>query len=44
MRTHPVVLCLQDTWELDFSDQAIEGMGPLSDEAQRGTSIEGLLP
>ena len=36
MRTHPVVLCLQDTTELDFNGQAIEGMGPLSYEAQRG--------
>lgn len=33
---HPVVLCLQDTTELDFNGQAIEGLGPLSYEAQRG--------
>lgn len=33
---HPVVLCLQDTTELDFNGQAIAGLGPLSYEAQRG--------
>jgi len=33
---HPVVLCLQDTTELDFNGQAITGLGPLSYEAQRG--------
>lgn len=33
---HPVVLCLQDTTELDFNGQSIEGLGPLSYEAQRG--------
>jgi hypothetical protein len=36
MAQHPVVLCLQDTTELDFSGQEIEGLGPLSYEAQRG--------
>jgi hypothetical protein len=36
MRQHPVVLCLQDTTELDFNGQSIEGLGPLSFEAQRG--------
>jgi Transposase DNA-binding len=36
MRPHPVVLCLQDTTELDFNGQTIEGLGPLSYEAQRG--------
>ena len=36
MRQHPVVLCLQDTTELDFNGQSIEGLGPLSYEAQRG--------
>jgi len=36
MRQHPVVLCLQDTTELDFNGQDIEGLGPLSFEAQRG--------
>jgi hypothetical protein len=36
MRAHPVVLCLQDTTELDFNGQRIAGLGPLSYEAQRG--------
>jgi len=36
MAGYPVVLCLQDTTELDFNGQAIAGLGPLSYEAQRG--------
>ncbi len=36
MRQHAVVLCLQDTTELDFNGQGIDGLGPLSFEAQRG--------
>ena len=36
MRQHPVVLCRQDSPELDFSGQGIDGLGPLSYEAQRG--------
>lgn len=36
MRQHPVVLCIQDTTELDFNGQEILGLGPLSYEAQRG--------
>lgn len=36
MRAHDVVLCIQDTTELDFNGQAIAGLGPLSYEAQRG--------
>ncbi|NCC41708.1 MAG: IS4 family transposase [Gammaproteobacteria bacterium] len=36
MAAHPVVLCLQDTTELDFNGQGIAGLGPLSYEAQRG--------
>lgn len=36
MRAEPVVLCLQDTTQLDFNGQDIEGLGPLSYEAQRG--------
>jgi len=36
MRAHAVVLCLQDTTELDFNGQDITGLGPLSYEAQRG--------
>ena len=36
MKEHPVVLCLQDTTELDFNTQAINSLGPLSYKAQRG--------
>jgi hypothetical protein len=36
MAVHEVVLCLQDTTELDFNGQEIEGLGPLSYEKQRG--------
>ena len=31
-----VVLCLQDTTELNFNGQEIDGLGPLAYEAQRG--------
>lgn len=36
---HPVVLCLQDTTELDFNGQQVRGLGPLSYEAQRGMYV-----
>ena len=36
MTTESVVLCLQDTTELDFNGQLARGLGPLSYEAQRG--------
>ena len=36
MAEHPVVLCLQDTTELDFNGQDLDGLGRLSYEAQRG--------
>lgn len=36
MRQHPVVLCLQDSTELNFNGQGIDGLGPLSYEARRG--------
>ena len=36
MRAQPVVLCIQDTTELDFNGQEIEGLGPLNYEARRG--------
>lgn len=39
MRQHEVALCLQDTTETDFNGQAIEGLGPLSYEAQRGMYV-----
>jgi hypothetical protein len=36
MAQHKVVLCIQDTTELDYNGQDITGLGPLSYEAQRG--------
>ncbi len=36
MRSQSVVLCIQDTTELDFNGRGAEGLGPLSYEAQRG--------
>ena len=36
MADHEVVLCIQDTTELDFNGQEASGLGPLSYEAQRG--------
>lgn len=36
MAEHQVVLCIQDTTELNYNGQAIAGLGPLSYEAQRG--------
>lgn len=36
MAGQSLVLCLQDTTELNFNGQSIEGLGPLSYEAQRG--------
>lgn len=36
MCEHPVILCLQDTTELNFNGQQITGLGPLSYEVQRG--------
>ncbi|RJG11337.1 IS4 family transposase [Massilia cavernae] len=36
MSAHRVVLCIQDTTELDFNGQETEGLGPLNYEARRG--------
>ena len=36
MRAHPVVLCLEDTTELDFNAQDISGLGRLNYERRRG--------
>lgn len=36
MAAHPVILCLQDTTELDFNGQGAVGLEPLRYEAQRG--------
>jgi hypothetical protein len=43
MAAHPVVLCVQDTTELDFNGQQIAGLGPLSYEAQRGMYLHPTL-
>ena len=39
MAEHPVILCLQDTTELNFNGQQIEGLVPLSYEVQRGMYV-----
>lgn len=39
MARQSVVLCLQDTTELDFNGQQAQGLGPLSYEAQRGMYV-----
>lgn len=36
MRAYPVMLCIQDTTELDFNGQETQGLGPLNYEARRG--------
>jgi hypothetical protein len=44
MREHSVVLCLQDTTELDFTSQpGIAGLGRLSYEAQHGLYVHPTL-
>jgi hypothetical protein len=39
MAAYPVILCLEDTTELDFNGQEIKGLGPLSYEPQRGMYV-----
>lgn len=39
MSGHSVVLCLQDTTELDFEGKQAKGLGPLNYEAQRGMLV-----
>ena len=39
MAAHDVVLCIQDTTELDFNGQKATGLGPLSYERQRGMYV-----
>lgn len=39
MAEQAVVLCLEDTTELDFNGQQASGLGPLSYEAQRGMYV-----
>jgi hypothetical protein len=44
MRHHPVVLCVEDTSELDFTSKPeTEGLGPLSYESTRGIYIHPML-
>ena len=44
MQGHPVVLCLQDTTELDFSSQpGIAGLGRLNYEARQGVYLHPTL-
>jgi hypothetical protein len=43
MAAQPVVLCPQDTTELDFNGQPNKGLGPLGYEAQRGTYLHPTL-
>lgn len=43
MSQHPVVLCLQDTTELDFNGQDIRGLGSLSYDVQRGMYLHPTL-
>jgi hypothetical protein len=39
MAAHEVVLCIQDTTELDFKDQKATGFWPLIYESQRGMYV-----
>jgi hypothetical protein len=44
MGEHPIVLCVQDTSELDYSGQKqMKGLGPLTYEAQRGLLLHPTL-
>lgn len=43
MRPHNVVLCIQDTTEINFNGQNIAGLGPLSYESQRGMYVHPTL-
>jgi hypothetical protein len=40
MSRESVVLCVDDTTELDFNGQEIEGLGPLNYEARRGMYLQ----
>lgn len=39
IQAHPVMLCIQDTTELDFGGQETEGLGPLNYESRRGMYV-----
>ena len=43
MASHPVVLCVQDTTELDFQGRQTTGLGRLSHDAQRGMYLHPTL-
>lgn len=43
MRSHPVVLCLSDTTEVDFTSHPAEGLGTLSYEFQSGFLLHPVL-
>lgn len=43
MKQHPLVLCIQDTSELDYTGQEIEGLGPLNYESRRGLYLHPTL-
>lgn len=43
MREHEVVLCIQDTTELDYTGQTIEGLGPLNYESRQGLYLHPTL-
>jgi len=43
MKQHPLVLCIQDTSELDYSGQEIEGLGPLNYESRQGLYLHPTL-
>jgi len=44
IRQHPVVLCIQDTTELDYTGKSdIEGLGPLNYETRKGLFLHPTL-
>ena len=44
MRQHPIVLCIQDTTELDYTGKGdIKGLGPLNYEARQGLYLHPTL-
>lgn len=44
MQKELVALCLQDTTELNFNGQKIEGLGPLLHDSQRGMYLHPTTP
>jgi hypothetical protein len=43
MAAHPVVLCVQDTTELDYTGKQIDGLGPLNYETRQGLYMHPTL-